>query len=504
MGKRRVWTVKEKLAILADAAASNANRAAKKAGADPALVSRWKKQEAQLRQANDVRRTAKRLMGAGRKPQSAIVDVKVFEWFEEQRARGFGVTPGMLKAKACAVAKAETVDNFGGSDGWLRRWKKRYDVSLRAKTSMCQKLPPAYMDKITCFQRTVVRLRVEHCVSDIALLANMDQTPMYFDMPDSNTLAKKGVREVRLVTCGAQKTRFTVALTALGHGGKIKPMCVFKGKHFIKGTKVPDGVVCRFHPRAWFDECIMLDWIKSVWKPEITKVDPDNRDRLLVLDAFSVHGMDSVKDALEACNTTIVSIPAGLTSILQPMDVSLNKPFKCAMRRRWADWMVNGEKTFTKSGNRKAPSRFQIMCWVRDCWEEMQEAMIAKSFKKCCIANELNGDEDGIPYDDEEEEEKAVAVDVSDESESGSSDEDAGGSDREDDGMDRKHSDASPAGGGAAAAAAAGAPGVTDEGKEKENALRAVLRHRIAEIQALEKRRREQQQRDAAEIAARA
>ena len=35
-------------------------------------------------------------------------------------------------------------------------------------------------------------------------------------------------------------------------------------------------------------------------------------------------------------------IPGGLTSVLQPLDVCLNKPFKDHQRKMWVEWMTSG------------------------------------------------------------------------------------------------------------------------------------------------------------------
>ena len=51
-------------------------------------------------------------------------------------------------------------------------------------------------------------------------------------------------------------------------------------------------------------------------------------------------------------NTDIAVIPGGLTSVLQPLDVSLNKPFKDNVRTLWMEWMAgdHSENKYTKSG----------------------------------------------------------------------------------------------------------------------------------------------------------
>jgi hypothetical protein len=49
---------------------------------------------------------------------------------------------------------------------------------------------------------------------------------------------------------------------------------------------------------------------------------------MLVLDAFKGHVIDSVKGQLRKIKTELVAIPSGMTSVLQPMDVSTKKLFK--------------------------------------------------------------------------------------------------------------------------------------------------------------------------------
>ena len=71
---------------------------------------------------------------------------------------------------------------------------------------------------------------------------------------------------------------------------------------------------------------------------------------MLVLDAFSCHKTDDTKALLRWTNTDLVIIPGGITLLLQPLDVSINTPFKDGLCRCWSDWIMSGEKTYPKSG----------------------------------------------------------------------------------------------------------------------------------------------------------
>lgn len=47
-----------------------------------------------------------------------------------------------------------------------------------------------------------------------------------------------------------------------------------------------------------------------------------------MLDSFEAHKTEEVKRSFKCENTDLAVIPMGLTSVLQHLDVCLNKPFK--------------------------------------------------------------------------------------------------------------------------------------------------------------------------------
>ena len=70
------------------------------------------------------------------------------------------------------------------------------------------------------------------------------------------------------------------------------------------------------------DEDRMLEWVRKAWCPYV-----QGKPALLALDTFSAHLTDNVKDQFERCGTKLLVIPGGCTSVLQPLDISINKPF---------------------------------------------------------------------------------------------------------------------------------------------------------------------------------
>ena len=134
---------------------------------------------------------------------------------------------------------------------------------------------------------------------------------------------------------------------------------------------IPPGVLIHVHDKGWMDEQGMLLWIKEVW--ECRPGHLLNKKSCLVFDMFKDHLLDSVKKQLVEGNTDVhvALILAGLTSQLQPLDVSINKPFKDKVRVLWTDWMAGStDHALTRGGRLKKPS-ITLWCeWIMKVWNE--------------------------------------------------------------------------------------------------------------------------------------
>ena len=99
---------------------------------------------------------------------------------------------------------------------------------------------------------------------------------------------------------------------------KLKPKDLVLGR----------GIHVRAQAKGWMDESLVKDWLNSVW----SKVGGLLRERnLLVWNSFRAH-LSDVKRALKNSRTDVAVIPGGMTSLVQPLDVGVNKPFKDNLR----------------------------------------------------------------------------------------------------------------------------------------------------------------------------
>ena len=177
----------------------------------------------------------------------------------------------------------------------------------------------------------------------------------------------------------SEKNRITAVLCCTAAGKLLPPFVIFKGKTLrpLKNVKIPGGVVCTTQEKAWMDENGMIKWIEKVWSPYVS-----SKPALLSLDTFSAHFTKKVMDAFAKCNTTLLAIPGGCTSVLQPLDISINKPFKSYLRQLWCQHMVDeAEKGVTTKIT--PASKSQMLEWIKEANDRVESKpnTVKKSFE---------------------------------------------------------------------------------------------------------------------------
>ena len=398
--KRMKYEARFKMKVVEFAQNMNNSAAARRFGVNEKLVRDWRKNIDKIK-------LLPRTKCADRsgKCHWPELEESLARWVEENRNSGYVVTRTQIILEATRWANKNGVTDFSGHCSWCSRFMKRHNLVIRQQTKISQKLPTDLEEKITEFQRFIIKCRKRHDYS-MASIANMDETPTWFDMPSSKTVNKAGKKTVYVRTSGHEKVRFTTVLACLADGTKLKPMVIFKRKTMPKEI-FPPGVVIHVHPKGWMDEDGMKVWIEKVWRARPGGLMKTRT--LLVLGSFSGHLTDVVKRSLKEENTDMAVIPGGLTSVIQPFDVCLNKPFKDRLREQWNGWMTSDEKTYTPSGNMQRASLPTVCQWVLNAWGDMKTDSVTYSFKKCGISNTLDGTEDDLLW----EEPNAEAADES-------------------------------------------------------------------------------------------
>lgn len=396
----RSFTCSEKLKVIKDAE-ENGNRAsARKFDVSESCIRDWRKKKELLLNSSANRRAFR-----GQKAKFPVVEAKLTDYILEKRELGYAVSTEMCRLKVLVIAREENIKDFKASRGWIVRMFERNNLSVRRRTSVCQKLPSAYEDKLVQFQRYVIRMRHQNNYL-MSQIGNADQTPVYFEMPYDTTVHKKGEKQVTIRTGGNEKQRCTVMLSITADGRKLPPYVVFKRKTLPKipgnGTH---GVIVQVQEAGWMNTTLIEDWIKRVWmrRPGALL----KKKCLLVLDSFRGHTTEEVKKILKKGNTDLAIIPGGLTSVLQPLHVCINRPFKAALKEMYTKWMAEDDHAYTPVGKIKRPD-FGLICkWISDAWTRISPSLVEKSFKKCSISNQLDGTEDDCLWNSESDNENS-------------------------------------------------------------------------------------------------
>jgi hypothetical protein len=166
----------------------------------------------------------------GQKARYPKIEEELLEYASEKRQFGYVASTEICQLKALALVKEQGVDGFKASRRWITRFfTTRNELCIRRKTSVSQRLPDAYEEKILCFQKYFIKLRQQHSYI-VSQIGNADQTLVYFEMPLNTTAHKKGDKNVTVRTGGNRKQQCMVMLCIAADGRKLLPYIVLKRK----------------------------------------------------------------------------------------------------------------------------------------------------------------------------------------------------------------------------------------------------------------------------------
>ena len=106
---------------------------------------------------------------------------------------------------------------------------RRNPLSVRSRTTVGQKLPENWEEKVTNIRQFVSRRKEELAIQTDRVF-NMEEVLMSYSRTVNTTRAES----VSVSTTGQEKTGFTSILACLESGKKLKPMVIFKRKTMQK------------------------------------------------------------------------------------------------------------------------------------------------------------------------------------------------------------------------------------------------------------------------------
>lgn len=296
---------------------------------------------------------------------------------------------------------------FRFSNGWFARFSRRWGISFRRLTKQAQKVPEEYRTLVNRFlqfirrnswNKTEARDFWKYRLSNIL---NMDETPLPFDFFDGYTYHLKGERTVAgsVENSSWVKRQATLVLYIFSDGVcRLKPKLIFHG---VPGGVIQTAESSLYDPRvtvvfnesAYNNEKLFTQWIdEELLQEEVL----GGRDSLLVMDHATFHKTPEVLKKLRDNNILPALIPGGCTGLLQPLDVSINKPFKKWIREALDEVLDADADVPNSSSSKISRRRIAITKAVGIAFDRLkqQSAMIQNSFIHTGIAIDPSGCDD--------------------------------------------------------------------------------------------------------------
>ena len=369
-----------------------------KYGIDRHCIRDWLNNEEKLIIINN--KTEKyRLPGGGRLPEYQCIDEELCSYIDYLRAMGIAVSTNQIIVKAIELLPKLKEKSYHSLCNYCYRFLKRKKYSFRKVTRISQQLKNRPLDQLLEFLRINIRIRKDlQIISELNRIGNCDETPIWFNMIENTTVEKIGTRTVKVKSFGNEKSRISCLLCITGGGLKLPPLIVFKGKpngklynKLINNSYVlKKNIFIECQENAWVTEAIFYKWLESIWFRTF-KTKP-SKGTLLVFDRAKSHFSDRINELFKNNSSKFSLIPPGQTKYVQPLDVSINKPFKAAMHRAYTEFQIS-------NGNTKTPTHENIIEFVYNTWYKpdiIKEDIIRNSFKTCGISNNLDGSEDDL------------------------------------------------------------------------------------------------------------
>lgn len=210
-------------------------------------------------------------------------------------------------------------------------------------------------------------------MSVLIIFFNLDETFWRNINVIQKIIKIKGDKNVKINLGGNDKTGFTLILIISASGLFMKPTMIAKGKtnRSLQKFKLNDKIIGTYSNNGWVNNGIMKIILTNIYN--ITK----GKKCALLLDQYPAHNNDFIVDEANKLNINLIYIPKGMTSKLQPLDISINGILKERAKKLWKQERIkNPNKLITASDGIKH---------VITVINEIKKETIINSFKKSCF-----------------------------------------------------------------------------------------------------------------------
>lgn len=400
--RKRSYTVSEKLRYLRDfeEAIGNGNLSTLTEFANlhhipVETIRRWNLHDLELKEEENRGKDRKvKQRSNGTWPE---VEEQLFIWFQALRQRRLPVVIHDVQEKAMELfqawwdalpeARREAVTeakpqlhDFHASNGWVELFMERKKISLRKVTKNTTTIPVNAIALIQTFRDDITGT-IDRFGIPMRLLFNMDETFVLFDFRPLYTLNEKGAKSVDIRTSRSNaKLGCTVTLCVAANGDKLPAHITVPRRGFVRQLnaledyELPENVIVTSSQTGWVKEETIHHWLDEVFSPHIQEA----QHFMLVVDRYRVHRTENFGVRVTEDGGLLNFIPAGCTSLVQPLDLTVMRSFKCHTRNAWKTW----KKENTDETGRCEPIGLRdVVGIVSSAWDAVIPEVIENGFE---------------------------------------------------------------------------------------------------------------------------
>lgn len=269
---------------------------------------------------------------------------------------GQGLTPTALKMKVYDICKSRPTPFRNGipGGGWMRWWKRRHpELTLRVSQALeTARAKGLCAENIKSFYDNLGSLFTLHSYTPDRIW-NCDESGAQAGRSGGGVvIARKGARHVHSIVPD-QREWLSVLVCINAGGSAIPSFYVFRGTRFRQNyiERCEPGATMAMQPRAWMTTYLFSAWLSHfIESVQIQGGISQERRHLLILDGHKSHCTLDVVQEARAAGLDILTLPAHTSHALQPLDVSVFKPFKQHFRAYRDFWTSrNMSEPATKS-----------------------------------------------------------------------------------------------------------------------------------------------------------
>ena len=291
------------------------------------------------------------------KSKFADVNESLYEWYLLAVSKNIHPAGPQLSEKAKEIAVRLGKTEFKASDGWLDKWKKRFNIKSKAVVGESGDVSCA---TVSSWKERLPVITAGYKAEDIY---NLDETGCFW-----RTLPEQGFRQRGKCCKGGKKSnqRFTVALIANAAGGKEKPIVIWKSKNprCFKGIDKKSLPVTYYSQRnSW----MTVDTFMAILTAWNQKLQAKGHSILLLADNAGCHPRDS---HCHFSNIKVVYLPPNTTSVAQPLDLGIIWNTKVNYRKHLLRYVLSKIEECTSAAEVvKSVDVLSAIRWVSKAWK---------------------------------------------------------------------------------------------------------------------------------------